>query len=372
MENQPIRILQVVGKMHYGGMETLIMNLYRNIDRNKVQFDFLVHYDEPGEYDEEILKLGGKIYKMPRTIPTNYFKYKRALKMFFDEHKEYKVVHGHLQATAFMYHKIGKSKSVKCCITHAHTTGVEKKLKDLLGRKLSLLAQKYTDYFFGCSVDACRYFFPNAINSNESIFIIKNGIQVQKYVYDYEKRKNIRKNMKLQDKLVIGHIGRFSEVKNHEFLLKIFYEVHKKNKNSVLLLIGKGSLEEKIKIKVKELCLEDCVIFLGTRSDIPDLLQAMDIFLLPSKYEGLGIALIEAQASGLKSFTSEKTVPKATKITDLLEYVSLEKSPEYWAKKILETNTSDRKDTSINIKTAGYDIKETANWIEKFYINKYN
>lgn len=368
---QPIRVLQVVGKMHYGGMETLIMNIYRNIDRNKVQFDFLVHYDEPGEYDEEIRKLGGKIYVMPRTTPQNYFKYKKALNRFFRDHHEYLIVHGHLQSTAFLYHKIAKENGVKCCITHSHAAGYDNNLKSRLAYYTSLRAQKCTDIFMGCSQMACELFFPDAIKSGKQMYILKNGIQISKYIYSENSRNSMRKELCLDDKLVVGHIGRFSIVKNHAFLLNVFANIIKKRPDSILLLIGEGPLKDIIQKRANDLNIQGNIRFLGARNDVNLLLQAMDVFVLPSQYEGLGIVLIEAQAAGLKCFTSANVVPQEAQVTQLLEYLDLQSGPEAWADKILNSYPYNRQNSENEIMQHGYDISQTAKFLQDFYLKHY-
>ncbi len=348
------------------------MNIYRNIDRSKVQFDFMVHYNEPGEYDKEIKELGGKIYVMPNTIPINYFKYKKALNKFFSYHEKYKIIHSHLISTAFIYNRIAKKYGKKICITHSHSSSSENSLKSKISDLTSKLSENYTDIFFGCSKEACNYFFPKSVKKGTNMTIIKNAIDSKKYIYNEKIRNKIRKHLKIEDKFVIGHIGRFSEHKNHDFLLDIFKEIYIENNNSVLLLIGKGPLESKIKSKINNLGLSKNVIFLGVINDIYNILQAIDVFLFPSLSEGFGIALLEAQASGLKCFTSKDVVPLDVKVTNLLEYISLNSSPDIWANKILKYKCGyERKDTSKEIINSGYDIKVQSEWFQKFYTDLY-
>lgn len=365
-----VRVLQVVGKMHYGGMETLIMNLYRNMDRSRVQFDFLVHYEEPGEYDEEIRQLGGRIYVMPKTTFRNYFIYQKALNEFFQQHPEYKVIHGHLQSVAFLYHKIAKKYGKRYCITHAHNNGVEHSIKGRVSYFTALLAQKYTDEFWGCSMEACRYFFPKAIKEHKEVKVILNGIEAEKYRFCDETRQELRNLAGLNGKLVIGHVGRFTGQKNHGFLIDIFDEVQKK-KDSALLLIGKGPDKEKMLEKVKEKGLLEKVIFLGARDDINELMMVMDAFVLPSLFEGFGIVLVEAQATGLPCFCTEGKIPPITKISDSYYPISLKKSPREWADCILKLydrqEGTDRAKQYRQAISHGFDIREIAKDVEKAY-----
>lgn len=368
-----IRVLQVVGKMHYGGMETLIMNIYRNIDRSKVQFDFLVHYEEPGEYDEEIRRLGGRIYVMPRTKLKNFFRYKKALKKFFEEHPEYKVIHGHLQSTAFLYHSIAKKYGKRYCITHAHNNGVEHTLKGRLSYLTSLPAANYTDAFYGCSQEACEFFFRSAIKSGKKMQVVNNGIEVEKYRFDEKVREKVRQQLGLKKELVIGHVGRFFEQKNHDKVISVFSRLQKEREDAVLLLIGKGPDEEKIRQKVAAEGLTEHVRFLGARDDVNELMMGMDVFLLPSFFEGFGIVLIEAQATGLPCVCTKGTIPKTTKITEEYYPVSLKKPAEVWADELLKAYASaennDRTASNQCAKWAGYDIKEIAAKLSEQYIS---
>lgn len=367
-----IRVLQVVGKMHYGGMETLIMNLYRNIDRSRVQFDFLVHYEEPGEYDEEIRRLGGRIYVMPRTTFRNFFKYRKALTEFFKSHPEYQVIHGHLQSTAFLYHRIAKKYGKRYTITHAHNNGVEHTIKGRASYFTSLLAVKYTDAFWGCSKEACQYFFKNAIKNGKEMKVLPNGIEVEKYRFQEEIRQKARKELGISNQLVVGHVGRFFQQKNQSFLIDLFAELVKKKEDAVLVLIGKGPDEEKIRQKAKEKGVLQKVLFLGAREDVNELMMGMDVFVLPSLFEGFGIVLIEAQAAGLPCVCTKKTIPLTTRISDFYYPVSLEEKEEVWADTVLKAygdlEKIDRTAMNQCAKASGFDIKEIAKQVEKQYI----
>lgn len=365
----PIRVLHVVGKMHRGGMETMIMNYYRNIDRSCIQFDFLVHYEEEGDYDHEIRALGGKIYKMPRTIPQNYFVYKKELHKFFDKHREYKIIHGHLTSTAFLYHKISKKYGNKICITHAHNNGLPKSINGIIERITSKIAIRYTDYFMACSKEAGKYYFNNKIIKEENYQVLKNAIPLDNFIFNLEERSKIRKELGIEDEFVVGHIGRFEEQKNHDFLIEIFNQVLYKNPNSTLILLGAGTLSEKIKNKVEILNISDKVKFLGVRNDVPKIMQAMDVFVLPSKFEGLGIVLVEAQANGLRCYASENKVSKEAQVTELLEYINLDKAASEWADAILTKECESPRESRINqISKEGFEIRKQAQKLEKLYI----
>lgn len=375
--SEPIRVLHVVGNMGIGGIETLIMNIYRNIDRDKVQFDFLIHNPTEGEYADEIKKLGGHIYRMPvlrdktRTYYWRYFEYKRALKKFFSEHKEIKVLHGHMTNTASIYMPIAmKYGNVKCCIAHSHQTeatpGLSGVVTNILQRHLEKIA---TDYF-ACSEEAAKWIYSIEIVENGKVKIIHNGTDVEKYHFDSVEHEKIKNQMGHSGKIVFGNVARFKKQKNHEFLIDIFAEIHKMNQNTVLILVGQGELEENMKEKVAKLGLDDCVEFLGARNDVPTLLKDFDVFLLPSLFEGLPLVGIEAQAAGLPMITSN-TVTLEADVTGNVTFLPLELSAEEWAKKILEVNEFFvRKDMTQKVREAGYDIKQTAQWLQKFYLEK--
>ena len=375
--SEPIRVLHVVGNMGIGGIETLIMNIYRNIDRDKVQFDFLIHNPTEGEYAEEIKKLGGHIYRMPvlrdktRTYYWRYFEYKSALKKFFSEHKEIKVLHGHMTNTASIYMPIAmKYGNVKCCIAHSHQTeatpGLSGVVTNILQRHLEKIA---TDYF-ACSEEAAKWIYSIEIVENGKVKIIHNCTDVEKYHFDSVEHEKIKNQMGHSGKIVFGNVARFKKQKNHEFLIDIFAEIHKMNQNTVLILVGQGELEENMKEKVAKLGLDDCVEFLGARNDVPKLLKDFDVFLLPSLFEGLPLVGIEAQAAGLPMITSN-TVTLEADVTGNVIFLPLELSAEEWAKKILEVNESFvRKDMTQKVREAGYDIKQTAQWLQKFYLEK--
>lgn len=359
-----IRVLHVVGKMHYGGMETLIMNIYRNIDREKVQFDFMVHYEEPGEYDEEIKSLGGRIFVMPKTVPQNYFKCKKAYEEFFKENHNYVKVHVHLHSMAFLIFPQAKKYDISCVI-HIHSNGMEKTLKGYLGLYCTKLAVPMADTVFTCSKEAASFFMPSKyVNKHK---IIKNGISVEKFLYNPEIRERIRKENGLDGKFVLLCAARFAVPKNHEFLIDIVYELQKYDENIKLLLVGKGPLEEKIRQKVRSLNLEEKVEFLGARGDVNQLMQASDCYIMPSLWEGLPVVLIEAQTSGLKAYISKEALSDEARITNLVESISLSVSADKWAEKIYLQKEYKRENQNKALRESGFDIRETAKYLQEFY-----
>lgn len=364
--SEVIRILHVFGRLDRGGAETMIMNLYRNIDRTKIQFDFIIHTKDKCDYEDEIRFLGGRIYSIPRYKGKNHREYKNIWNDFLKQHNEYKIIHGHVRSTAAIYLSIAKKYKLKT-ISHSHNTSSGKGIVAIFKNLLQYPIRYKADYLFACSKSAGEWLFGEKACKSKKFYILKNAIDSEKFIFNKEIRIEKRKELNLQDNYVIGHIGRFHPQKNHDFLINVFKKVHEKNKNSVLLLIGDGELKKSIENNVKKLGIEKNVIFTGGRSDITELLQAMDLFVLPSLYEGLGIVVIEAQASGLHCVVSDN-VPKETNITKNVKYISLKESQRYWSQIILKYFEGyNRKNTKDKIIDSGYDIKETSKWIEKFY-----
>ena len=366
--NEPLRILQVFAEMNRGGAETMIMNLYRNIDREKIQFDFIVHTQEKCAFDDEIEQLGGRIYKVPKYVGTNHLSYKNAWKNFFMSHSDYKIIHGHVRSTASVYLKIAKKYNLTA-IAHSHSISSGSGIKAVIKNLLQYPIRHISDYFIACSESAGRWLFGDKIVASNKFKILNNAIDVEEFTFNNQIREAIRYDYGIEDKLVIGHVGRFHSAKNHEFLIDIFKSVHNKVNNSVLLLIGDGALKESIQMKVRKEKLENSVIFAGVRSDVPDIFQGMDIFVMPSLFEGLPVTLIEAQASGLKIFASD-VITNEVAITDNIEFLSLNRSAEVWAERIMEYRDGyERKDTSQEIVAAGYDVNNNAQELEQFYLS---
>ena len=362
--SEPIRILHIVTYMGRGGLETMIMNYYRNIDRSKVQFDFLTHRQERWDYDDEIEELGGKIYHLPRLNPFSP-KYLKSLDSFFKEHKEYKIVHCHQDCLSGIPLKYAKKNGVPFTIAHSHSSNQNKDLKYLVKLAAKKNICKYSDHLFACGKEAGEWMFKTS-----DFQILNNAIDTQKYIYNEEKSLQIKEELCITDKFVIGHVGRFRKEKNHDFIIDIFKEVCEKEPNSILLLVGDGPLEEEIKKKVNSLGLEDKVKFLGARDNVNDLMQAMDVFLMPSLYEGFGIVLMEAQASGLKCVISD-SIPTDAIITQKVKRLSLGDDISTWVEEIL-SNKSERKEGIKDIEKSKYDITSNAKWLENFYIERWS
>lgn len=361
--SEPIRVLQVVTYMGRGGLETMLMNYYRNIDRDKVQFDFLTHRDERWDYDDEIESLGGKIYHLPKLNPFSK-SYLNALDKFFKEHKEYQIVHCHQDCLSGVVLKVAKKNGVKFTIAHAHSASQDKNLKYIIKTLAKKNIKKYSDKMFACGEEAGKWMF-----ETDNFEVLNNAIDTDLYTYNKEKADKVKKKFDIENKFVVGHVGRFNYPKNHKFIIDVFYEGQKIKEDSVLMLVGDGDLRHEIEQKVQDLGLSDKVIFTGVRSDVNDLMQGMDVFLFPSLYEGLPVTMVEAQASGLKCIISDK-VPFECKMTENVVVVKLEESPQKWAKEVIKYEKYERKNTKEEIVKANFDIKANAKYLQEFYLNK--
>ncbi|OAT81049.1 glycosyltransferase [Bacillus sp. MKU004] len=364
---EPIRILQVVTLMNRGGLESMLMNYYRNIDRSKIQFDFLEHRTGNHDFTEEILSLGGRIFTVPEVNPLNTNGYLNKLDMFFESHKEYKIVHSHLDCMSAYPLMYTEKHNIPIRIAHSHNTNQERNWKYLVKKFSKKLIPKYANNLFACGEEAGNWMF-----GNNSFQILNNAIDAEKFKTDEITRVKIRDELDLNDEFVIGHVGRFNSQKNHKFLIEVFRELIKEIPNSKLLLIGVGELENDIRDLVDRYKINENVLFLGLRNDIHRIMQALDIFVFPSLFEGLPVTLIEAQASGVRCIVSD-TVSSESFITKNIKTVSLNEKATLWAKEIIEYGRSYmREDTSSDIRESGYDIRTNAQWLEEFYINEYN
>ena len=376
-----IRILHIVGIMNMGGLENLIMNIYRNIDRDKIQFDFLVTREEKGLFDDEIKSLGGKIYNIPHMSNIGYSKYTKTLYNFFINNPQYKIVHCHRDALSSIYLKQAKKANIPIRIAHSHNIRLAE-TKNIKGMLMSVVkkccmpftVKNSTDYF-ACSKEAGEWLFGK--NTDEKFEIIKNGVDTKKYIYDKEDFTIVRNKLNVSEEtLLIGHVGRFDIQKNHNFLINMVNELNKDIDDFKLCLVGEGPLKIEIKKKLERIGLEDKVLFLGIRNDVNELMKAFDIFVFPSLFEGLGIVLIEAQATGLKCIVSDQVPKEADMQVDLLEYLTIQDT-SIWIDRIkyiysnIQKIRKNRFSNYEKIKSNGYDIYNTTNYLQNFYTEKY-
>lgn len=372
--SEPIRILHVLGGVGLGGAESRIMDIYRHIDKEKVQFDFLVHQTKKGYYEEEIETLGGRIYRVPRFKLYNILTYRKALWDFFSANQgfetlnqRFKGVHGHMTSTASIYLPIAKKCGVPVTIAHARSAGVDKGVKGIITRLLRRPLRKKCDNMFSCSMLAAEAVFGEKNAKNGRVTIVPNAIDAELFIYDEEVRNRMRQKLSLEDKFVIGHVGRFHYAKNHEYLLAVFREIAKQRENARLLLLGEGERMEEMKEKAAALGIADRVLFAGNQKEVWDYYQAMDFFLFPSRFEGLPGTVVEAQSAGLRCLISD-TIAEEVKITELVTAYSIEEEPEKWAEYVLAHDKYERENRYEQIAAAGFDVKAQAKWYEQFYL----
>lgn len=369
---KPIHVLHVLGGVGLGGAESRIMDLYRQMDRNEIQFDFLVHCNDlnrkPQFYDEEILALGGHIYVLPKFKVYNYFTYRKAVQAFFAAHREFRVVQGHMTSTAAIYLPIAKRFGVPVTVAHARNAGVVKGPKGIATRLFRRGLADKADVLFACSKLAGEDVFGKKAMEDGRVKIIHNAIDVKRFAFDERKRQETRDALGIADKLVLGHVGRFDYQKNHPYLLEVFAAVCKERPDAALLLLGDGADRSVMEERCRELGIADRVKFLGNRKDAERFYQAMDVFLLPSFFEGLPGVLVEAQAAGLKCIVSD-TVTREAQATDLVTYLSIEDAPEVWAQEILKQADYVRRDTAGELRAEGFDVQSQAEGYRKFYLS---
>ena len=400
-----IRILHVFGQLNLGGAESRTMDMYRNIDRTKVQFDFVVH-NESGVYEEEARSLGANIYRVPRYRMINDLEYRKAWndlfkKIMASDETRVTFVHGHITSSASIYLPIAKKYGVESTIAHVRSAGTDPGLKGMLTRFMRRNLADKADYLFACSnIAAVSAFGQKAVDEGRTIFF-PNAIETEKFRFDPATRDEVRKELGLQNAVVIGHVGRFHYAKNHEYLLKVFAamldsamccpsaegvedsDAMQGSQRLVLILLGEGPRMDEMKALAETLGISENVLFLGNHQDIYRYYNAMDLFIYPSRYEGLPGTVVEAQANGLKTIMSD-TICDEVIVTDLVETMSIEKDPLEWAKRSLEilkedalaaaqSGTSNIKNRTEHdyvreVSEAGFDSALEAKALENFYL----
>ncbi len=357
----------MVVNMNRGGAETLIMNLYRNIDRTKVQFDFLTC--KAGVFDSEIRQLGGNVYRIPYVTDVGHSGYIRALKQFLTANREYKIIHSHMDKMSGFVLQAAKKVNIPIRIAHSHNTESEGRLAQ---KAYKCFAGGYVTssatHLYACSHAAANWLFGE---KSKQAFILKNGIEADKFQYSQNIREKMRRELKINDDcFVLGHVGRFTQQKNHHFLLDIFVSLNKEVPNSILLLVGDGPLKPKIIERIEKLKLTDNVKLVGIREDIDQLLQAFDLFLFPSLHEGLPVTLIEAQGAGLPCVIADTITNEVDLGIHLVQHLPLA-DKAIWLKQIIHLANEKRsrtiKQEALALK--GYDIRKTAKQTEASYLS---
>ncbi|MCQ2455369.1 MAG: glycosyltransferase [Clostridia bacterium] len=360
-DKEPIRVLCVFSSLDRGGAESMCMNLYRNIDRSKVQFDFVKHSSKKGSFEDEIISLGGKIFEAPRYSAKTHFQYTRWWKNHLKNHSEHKIIHGHFFSISPIYFSVAHKFGCKT-VAHSHCAqpnrnGLYRKLK----MHIVMQTEKHSDYCFACNEESGKWLFPH-----KQFTVINNAIDTELYSYNPSLRKEVKSEFNLGDDITVGTVGSMQSVKNPFGIIAIMKEICAKSPNAKLLWVGEGELHTKIEESIKENNLQDNIILTGIRSDVNRLMQGMDVFILPSFSEGLPVVSIEAQASALPCFFSDR-VSEDTNILGDCRYLPLD-NPKLWAEQILNLEY-ERKDTHKEVANAGYDVKKTALYLQNFYLD---
>lgn len=371
-KNLPIRILQVGMTKNIGGLETYLMQQFAHLDKTKVTYDFVnITSEDEIVFKDKILQAGSHIYGVRSRHSNPIRHYWQWITLLHHIAKNYKGIVLNSNSITYVFPIfIARFFGIPMRIMHSHNSGFEQRIgfakKVIMKMNRFLLKWGATNYF-ACSQLAGKWMF----GEKTPFTVIPNAIDCSKFCFDSEIRNEMRKSLHIEDKFVVGHVGRFTYQKNHGFLIDVFNEIHEINPKAVLLLIGDAvgdmSYYETAKQKVAQYGLTECVQFLGMRNDVPLLMQAMDCFVFPSKFEGLGIVGVEAQAAGLPCFFSN-TITREVGLTELAHFIPLENNPSQWADFILRIDPSKRKEENHKVALAGYDITVAIKKIETLYL----
>lgn len=362
-----IRVLHSVSYMHRAGVETFLMNYFRYIDRRVVQFDFLCNKKVSGDYDDEIRRLGGRIFYRPGFDLLHEENYVDFWHGFLKQHPEIQIIHTHNGAKQYYPLQGAKEAGFPIRIAHAHSSDFVRDEKYFYRRSLIEKLPAVASFYFGCSDKAGRFFFGNELWQKQGV-LIRNAVPCEHFSYNPALRGSMRSRLGLKDSFVVGHVGRFMTQKNHSKLLDIFRIIYQKNPQSRLLLVGEGELMDDVRQKAACLNIADAVILAGNQENMPPWYQAMDVFVMPSLFEGLPVAGIEAQAAGLPCVFSDAVSLEAA-VTERVRYVSLARSDEAWADVILSCIGGARTDTQTSLQQAGYDISVEALRLQNKYLH---
>ncbi len=364
---EPLRVLQVIGAMDRAGAETMIMNLYRAIDRQRVQFDFLVHEMRECDYDGEIEELGGRIYRLPRFNGVNALTYAGGARSLIASHPEWRVVHGHIGSSAALYLTAAK-KEGRAAVAHSHAQHFPLSVGQLGFRAVSYPTRFVADEFLACSRQAGIDRFGTKVVEGDRFHVLKNGIDVERYECSLAQRCAAKRAFGWGEGPVIGHVGRLTPVKNHEFLLKVFSNIRQRRPGAKLVLVGRGECEPELRALASRLGMEGSVVFYGMTDDVASVLKAFDAFVFPSYKEGLGMAAVEAQAAGVPVVLSEGVSPEAV-ISSRAVRLPLSAGTEVWADTALAfmEDEPDRLASAEQVRQSGFDVADSAAWLSDFY-----
>lgn len=355
------RILQYIGSLNRGGAQSAVMSLYGELDHAKWQFDFVTHDKGAGDLRPKVEALGARVYHLPSLEEVGPARFAGEWRAFLAEHPDWRVLHSHMRSTAAFVLPVAK-KAGMATIVHSHSTHNDGGAKAFVKAALQYPIRFQADFYVGCSSEAGRWLFGRRAFESDRYVYLPNAIDLDRYRFDGERRAAMRAELGISDRLVFGHVGRLHESKNHDFLIEVFSGLRERFPGAVLLLVGDGPLRSHLEALIKEKCLEGLVLMLGDRPDVPDLLQAMDAFLFPSKWEGLPVSVVEALASGLPCYISD-TITHDVDICDDVVRLPIEDASA-WVEAVKPRN---RVDYTEEIKAAGFDIHDSARTLVGLY-----
>lgn len=368
-----IRVLHIYNVMNRGGAETMIMNVYRNIDREKIQFDFLCMSDKTGDYDNEILELGGRIFRISPPAESGYIRHIKDIIKILKEKGPYKVIHAPTMFHSGILCLVGYISGVPIRIAHSHSSGIND--NDLIRKIYNMICRQLIRIFatdkIACGINARDFLFGKSKKTEKEVLILNNGIDLDQY-YNVKKEEimELKKELKIQDEFIIGNVGRFAQVKNQDFFISLAENFRKKNDNFKIILVGDGELRETIEKKIKEKQLGKYFILTGKRDDIYKIMNLMDIFVMPSLYEGFPMVIIEALASGKNCVVSDKIPREIEIVNGSISFMSLEDNIQSWINEIeIKAKQHVNKEERKNIlKEKGFSILDTTKILEKIYL----
>lgn len=371
--NKPLKVLFFIDRLRLGGIQMLAYDILKHNDPSLMNLEIL-NLDDGQQYPltQTLKDMGVTIYQLKGAwmhTPLDFPHYFKSVDKFFKEHHDYDVVHMHSSSKNYYILKCAAKWGIPVRVAHSHNTGFQSKnpLVIALGNMMMMPMKKYATHWAGCSKLACEWLFGKGCVEQGKAKVILNGIDSTLFVYNEHTRNEIRKEMNLEDKFVIGHVGRFVNQKNHTFLLDIFAEVVKIQPKAILMLIGTGELMEAMKQKASNLGIADKILFMGFRDDRERYMQAMDAFLFPSLYEGLSVTLVEAQAAGLPVFASDSTTNE-TQFSTHMQFLSLNQTASEWATAIVKKGFVERKNMTEEVKKANFEIRTMVENLYKLYI----
>ena len=361
---EPFRILHVVHIMNRGGMENRLMDQYRNLDRDRFQFDYYVESGKKGMFDSEIEQLGGRVFYADEPVRHGIPSF-RAWKRFLIHHNEYQLVFAYNQWSGW-YLREAKKQGIPTRVAFSRTSLQTFSRKNIVKNTVKQNVNRYATHKFAVSEKAGIWLFGKHAFENGEVTVWPNAIETEKYRLNYEKRANVRAALGLHDELAVMHVGNIRFEKNHPFLLKVFASILERKPEAKLFLVGNGSMDS-LREELKSLGIQNHVCHLGVRTDVPELLMAADLFVFPSLYEGFPGAVLEAETAGLPCIISD-TITDEVVLTERVKQMSLKDTPMHWAAEALKLLTTERTDCVDEVKAAGYDIHDLARRMEEFYL----